>query len=391
MLSPEQSADIRAKTYANALSKNARKALLATSFPTKKTPDYGHNRFSQVLPKQLKLAAPAPLDPKPLKQLERFNAPLMVINNGELEDSPGNAPLLNNFENLNDPFEIINRGFPHKKRFRLTFSGENSLIILAHINTLEPKDLWSLPEILVHVEAQSTLSLLECHLGTGGAKRFSSTLTEFQVEENAKVHYTKVILGGEALHFSKVRASLSRDALFHSFIFSKGGGLTRNHVEINLDKSGANAYANGLFYLQEKEYSDYYSCINHISPQTESSQLFKGVAKDRSTGTFTGKIKVEKNAPGVCAHQLNKNLLLGHQSKIKGQPVLEIDTDDVQCTHGATIGHLCEDELFYLQTRGIPLNQAKKLLTMAFVSESINFIPNRNIRKWLTDLLDLKE
>jgi Fe-S cluster assembly protein SufD len=158
----------------------------------------------------------------------------------------------------------------------------------------------------------------------------------------------------------------------HSIAF--GGGLVRNDVGVTLDGEGGGCTLNGLYVARNRQHVDNRTYIDHARPHCSSWQLYKGVMDDRSHGVFNGKILVQQDAQKTSAKQSNKNLLLTKDALVDTKPQLEIFADDVKCTHGATIGKLDEEALFYARSRGIDESSARTLLTYAFASEILRAI-----------------
>ncbi|MCB0832216.1 MAG: SufD family Fe-S cluster assembly protein, partial [Bacteroidetes bacterium] len=160
-----------------------------------------------------------------------------------------------------------------------------------------------------------------------------------------------------------------------------------NNLDILLNGEGCNANLNGLYSNYENQIVDNHSSVEHRFPNCTSNQLYKGILNESSRAVFNGKIFVKDIAQQTNSYQLNKNLLLGSKARIDTKPQLEIFADDVKCTHGATIGRLDEASMFYLRSRGIPVREAKSLLTHAFAHDVIARIDHDVIRQTLDEIL----
>jgi Fe-S cluster assembly protein SufD len=167
----------------------------------------------------------------------------------------------------------------------------------------------------------------------------------------------------------------------HSLAF--GGGLVRNDVRAVLADQGADCNLNGLYAIGGAQHVDNHTVIDHAKPHCTSHELYKGVLDGRSTGVFSGKIIVRKDAQKTDAIQSNKNLLLSDQATINTKPQLEIEADDVRCTHGATVGQIDDEALFYLQSRAIGIKEARALLTYAFAAEILDRVRFAPVRERL--------
>lgn len=241
----------------------------------------------------------------------------------------------------------------------------------------------------VHIEAgrHSKGTFIEMHVANGNNTNLSSTT--FNLEAGANLEHTKVGMNNtESTSVGKVSATLKRDSNFESFTLCLGGGLVRNHVKTNLIEEGAHAEVNGLYALREENKSDNYTEIHHNASNTTSGQLFKGILANKSRGVFTGRVFIHRDAQQVDANQLNKNLLLSKEARIDTRPQLEVYADDVKCAHGATIGQLNEEELFYLQARGIPKQEAYEMLMAAFSEDALMKVNDEKTKVWLTDFLE---
>jgi Fe-S cluster assembly protein SufD len=168
--------------------------------------------------------------------------------------------------------------------------------------------------------------------------------------------------------------------VFTSHYVSLGGALVRNEVRVRFDGEYAEATVNGLYMAQGKQHIDNFTVIDHAQPNCASHELYKGILDGQAHGVFNGKIFVRKDAQKTDAKQTNKVLLLSDDATINTKPQLEIFADDVKCTHGATIGQLDAAQLFYLQSRGIGLEQARRLLTFAFANDIVNRIKIEAVR-----------
>ena len=208
------------------------------------------------------------------------------------------------------------------------------------------------------VEPGASLSLTEKHETAEGAVTFASPYCDVLLKRDAHMRYKKNIVDSTDLHqISCCRFYLEENARLESFYVSLGGKFYRQDAVIKLAGRHAEAFANGLYLAGTKQSSDYSFVINHASPDAKSHQYFKGVCAGSGKGVFQGTIVVAEGASQTAAKQLNKNLLLSDEAKVYTKPQLKIDTDDVKCAHGATVSQIRDDELFYLQTRG--LNKAE--------------------------------
>lgn len=238
----------------------------------------------------------------------------------------------------------------------------------------------SFPRTVIQLESSSNLTVLETHVG-GDNTYFANPVTDLEVGENAALNYYRAQLdGAAAYHVGIVKARIERDARLESFSFSIGAKLCRNDINVTLSGEGSFAGVDGLYLANNDQHVDHHTSIDHKVPHASSSQLYKGILHGESRGVFSGKIFVRKDAQQTQAFQLNKNLLLSKTAEIDTKPQLEIDANDVKCSHGATIGRLGQDEYFYLLSRGIAPALAERMLAESFAVDVLHKISNQTVR-----------
>jgi len=192
----------------------------------------------------------------------------------------------------------------------------------------------------------------------------------------------------ESTHHSDFKVKLEQDSFFGCTFVSLHGGRLENRMEVHLDAPGASCQANGIFLADGDQRIEFHIEAQHNAPQCLSSQLFKGILDDRAKALFEGMIRVAPDAQKTQAYQANHNLLLTHESKIVTRPRLEIYADDVKCSHGATVGRLDEQALFYLRSRGIDLKEARIMQQLAFLHDVLAQITIEPLRNRLLDLVE---
>jgi Fe-S cluster assembly protein SufD len=244
------------------------------------------------------------------------------------------------------------------------------------------------PQLLVRAGERSRLVVVECHHGRDGAANLSNALTDIDVAANAQLtHYRLADEAPDANHIGSVRLRAGADSQVTSYSFAFGGKLTRMEIHAALAAPGATVTLNGLFVAGTGQHIDHQTFIDHQAPHTTSEELYKGLADGDGRGVFRGKVLVRAGAQKISAKQASHNLLLSPTAEIDTKPELEIYADDVACAHGATVGQIDRDAVFYLQSRGIPVDEARALLTFGFaqaVVEQVEFAP---LRAWLTSAL----
>jgi Fe-S cluster assembly protein SufD len=201
------------------------------------------------------------------------------------------------------------------------------------------------------------------------------------VEDNASLTHFRVQKdSAEAFHVGTTEIALARGSYYNATNINLGAALSRHDIDLKFTAEGASGIVDGLYMLNGMQHADTHSVIDHLVPNCTSGQNYKGVLNDKSRAVFNGIVFVRENATGTDAQQSNKNLLLSNEARVDTKPQLEIFNDDVKCSHGATVGQLEEEELFYLLTRGLPETLARNLLTYGFAEEIINKIDIESIK-----------
>ena len=230
------------------------------------------------------------------------------------------------------------------------------------------------PRNLLILEENSQATIIESYVGMGG-KSFTNAVTEGFIGDGAVLEHAKLQLGSEeAIHITTQQWTQDRGSNTKSTTVTLGGALVRNDTNSILDGEGCESTINGLYVTRGEQHVDNHSRLDHAKAHCPSHELFKGVLDDKSSAVFNGKIIVRPDAQKTDSKQSNMNLLLSDDAVINTKPQLEIFADDVRCTHGATIGRLDSDAMFYLRSRGIPEHEARNLLIYAFASDVIDRI-----------------
>ena len=238
------------------------------------------------------------------------------------------------------------------------------------------------PHILVIAESGCKATIVESYGGSG----FTNAAIQIVVEDNANLtHYRVQREATDAFHVGTTEVKLGSGSRYDSTNINLGGAISRHDINVKFTAEGGEALVDGLYMLNGSQHSDTHSIIDHTVPNCTSHQNYKGVLNDKSRAVFNGKVFVRENAHGTDAKQSNKNLLLSNEARVDTKPQLEIFNDDVKCAHGATVGQLEEEELFYLLTRGLPRVLAKNLLTYGFAEEIINKIGIEAIKRELDE------
>jgi Fe-S cluster assembly protein SufD len=245
------------------------------------------------------------------------------------------------------------------------------------------------PRNLIVAGEESQASIVEDYVSLDGNLAFCNTATELVVRDNATIsHYMIERENIQALNVSTLRIQQGRNANVASHSLLVGGALVRNNVHPVLAGEGGECLINGLFIGDGRQHLDNYMLVEHAKPHCGSRQFYNGILDGHAHGVFHGRIIVHKDAQKTDAKQTNRNLLLSDDAQIDSKPQLEIYADDVKCTHGATIGQIEEDALFYLRSRGLDEASARKLLLLAFASECLDRMKEEPVRRYVETLIN---
>ena len=261
---------------------------------------------------------------------------------------------------------------------------------LVFVSTAEGVPSVSFPRVLIVAGENSQSTFIETHVGAGGGEYFSCAVTEVVCGEHAIVdHYRAQLERSHGYHYCRLQVRAMRAATFLSHAFSLGGAIVRNDLGADLMGEGIDCTLNGLYLADGDTLVDNHTTINHAQPHCGSHEVYKGILGGKARGIFNGKIIVAKDAQKTDAKQTNKALLLSDGAQMNTKPQLEIFADDVKCTHGATVGQLDADSLFYLQARGLDRNAARALLIRGFAGDivgRVKFGPLRErLDQWLLE------
>jgi len=235
----------------------------------------------------------------------------------------------------------------------------------------------------------SRARILICDHTLSTAEFLTNSVTELYAGQGSEISYARVQNEHDRSgHLSSTYMHQMRDSHIRTSCITLHGGMMRNNIFVDLEESGAVNECTGLFITDKMQHTDNYVHVNHKKPDCSSNQLFKGILDHQATGAFTGKIHVWPDAQHTRAYQKNNNLLLTDTAKMHTRPQLEIYADDVKCSHGATIGQLDQDALFYLRSRGIPEKESLHLLMYAFTDDVIKEIRLPALRDRITELVD---
>ncbi|RAP34716.1 Fe-S cluster assembly protein SufD [Legionella quinlivanii] len=242
---------------------------------------------------------------------------------------------------------------------------------------------------LIILEQNASAVVVESYQGKKDCVYLNNQMTEVYLSEQADLtHYKIQQESRKAFHIGHLSVQQACASEFKSHSLSLGGRLVRSDINIAMKESQAACLMNGIYIPGDNQHIDHHTVVNHIMPECRSTQDYKGILSGKSRAVFNGKVIVAPGAQQTEAQQQNKNLLLSGQSEVNTKPQLEIFADDVICSHGATVGQLDEDALFYLATRGIGRQEASRYLIQAFAAENLKLIAYRPAAEWIGNLIN---
>ncbi|MCU0435090.1 MAG: Fe-S cluster assembly protein SufD [Bacteroidia bacterium] len=399
-----------------ALRRSAAQQFEATGFPTRKWEDYKYINPDAVLKKGFgtRIAAFRDITAEDVAELSPVkDAYVFVIINGHfvpdlsfsgelpdgltvesiadavVSDPAAKAHYAELADSAADPFIAINTALADSGLFM--HIAQDSVIErpvhFLHIATNEVSAFLQ-PRHLVVAETNAQAILIETFESIGPVRSFTNVLAEVVVADNAKLDHYRLQTENEAGHLlSTVQAHVSANALYNTYTFTTGGAFVRNNLNVEIAGEHAEAHLYGLYLPSGNSVVDNHTLVDHQVPNCMSNELYKGVMYDHSQAVFNGKIYVQRDAQKTNAFQNNKNILLSDDASINTKPQLEIYADDVKCSHGTSTGRMDEEALFYLRTRGIGEDNARKLLVNAFAEEVVNAVPHEELRNYIDTLI----
>lgn len=383
-------------------------------FPTVQNEEWKYTNVAPVASENFQIKDDKAIDAQKINRLlsETESANRIVFVNGKLSEEltsfsnlPEGARALNfneaaqdgTFgaiikENLGNLVDAETNGFT---ALNMAFTEDGAFIFIPkntkvekpiHLVFIADENAASFPRILFVAERGSETTLIESYLRTDEAKYLTDSVIEIVLEDDAKLEHLRVQRESHAaFHVGTTAVNLNRASVYDSTNITLGAKLSRHDINVKFNAEGGECYVDGLYLVGEDQHADTHSVIDHKLPNCASHQTYKGIVDGRARAVFNGKVFVRENAHGTDARQSNKNLLLSNDARVDTKPQLEIFNDDVKCAHGATVGQLEEEELFYLLSRGLNESLARNLLTYGFAEEVINKIKIESIKKQLDE------
>ena len=373
----------------NNFQKKAFERLLELDFPTTRDEYWKYTRLGKISNSkfQIQSGSNSALD------LSEYivSADYMVIENGVLRKDLSNYSN-SDFEisfksgedfdsdpSSNEVFDLINDSFFNEVISIEAASGAIIETPLQLIFVGNGDTVMSNHRVQISVGKSSDSTVIYTYVSTDENAQFDNSVSEIDVAENAQFKLHKIQAGNAAgLSVSREEARQDKNSVFKINTFTFSGLLQRNNINIAVNGENCETHMNGAVVTKGKHHVDNHTFVDHKVSNCFSNENYKYVLGDQSTGVFNGRVVVRQDAQVINAYQNNGNILLSDDASINSKPELEIYADDVKCSHGSTTGQLDEDALFYLQTRGISKDNAKKLLVSAFIGEVIEAVENEN-------------
>jgi Fe-S cluster assembly protein SufD len=313
---------------------------------------------------------------------------------GALDRHPGLIrPLLDRADSLDRPFAALNGAFQRDGAFVRVTAGMTPQrpIQLLFVASAAASGRVANPRNIIRIDRGAKAAVLLRYESFCSHVYWTNAMTQILLGDDAELDLVSVQSESEtAYHFSSIDVRQERDSRFRSHHVSLGGALARSEIHAHLDAPGVDCALNGLFLVDGEQHVDCQTTVDHASPHGTSRELYKGILGGRSRGVFNGSVLVRPDAQKTNAQQFNPNLLISDDAQINTKPTLEISADDVKCSHGATVGRLDEDALFYLRARGLDVRAARRMLTIAFASEIARAIPQESLRTQVEQLVSTR-
>ena len=312
---------------------------------------------------------------------------------GSLRESLGNSRVAEHFSDGRvTPFAALNTAFFGDGAFIEIPKGVilTRPLHLVFVSSPDHAPTVSHPRNLLVIGGEAQATIIESYVGFGDEPYFTNAVTEIVVGERAVVdHYKFQDERPQAFHIAVLDTRQERGSTLTTSSLSFGGALVRNEITAVLSE-GVECTLNGLYLAGGRQHVDHHTIIDHAQPHAASREFYKGILDGRSTAVFNGRILVRKDAQKTDAKQTNKNLVLSEEATIHTKPELKIFADDVRCTHGATVGQLDAEALFYLRSRGIEEAQAREMLTVAFARDMLDRVKVEGLRARLEETLSAR-
>ncbi len=257
------------------------------------------------------------------------------------------------------------------------------------INIITDNNIVANTRTIVKAHDNSAVKIIESFVNLQGEESFTNSVSEFFLNPNSQVEYNKIQnKEGESYQVSTEQVYQRKDSNFTINTITLDGTLVRNNLNIEVNAEGCETNLNGIYLGKNKNHIDNHTVVNHLKPNCNSNEVYKGILDDNSVGVFNGKVFVRPDAQKTNAFQQNNNILLTDDAVINSKPELEIYADDVKCSHGSTTGQLDDEAIFYLQARGISKRSAVNLMISAFIKDALSSISIEPLKNYIDSKID---
>lgn len=294
------------------------------------------------------------------------------------------------FNDTDNAFTALNTAFAHDGVFIHVPDNQavEHPVILRFISDSRAENVGSQPRNIVAIGKNAQVKMAEAFRTIGEYRSFTNVVTEVYVDKDANVEYYKVQNESEnAYHIGTTQVHMQDRSHFYAGTVTLNGKFTRNNLNILIDGEHCEAHMYGLYFPDGNQHVDNHTVADHMKPNSESNELYKGILRDKSKGVFNGKIFVRPDAQKTNAFQSCKNIVMSNDATMNTKPQLEIYADDVKCSHGTTTGQIDEEALFYMRSRGISKPEAMSLLMYAFCADVVSQIKIDSIREYLESVI----
>ena len=394
---PKEELDIKQKYLNN---------FLKDGFPSKKKENWKFSDLNQIISKnigELNFYNNFSNKTDNLSFINKFEHNKIIFVNGKIENIDFNFEDKNKINISNDKKLNIRSENNSLLTLNNMFNENNCLItvksnyklkrplIIYHLINNEAKSTNINLQLNFLLEANSSLKLIDV-FNDKSQKNFINIFYNFDLKKDAILKNFKVDSGeNNNVQYSYNNIEQDTNSISETFILSRGSKFIKNEINCNLKEKFSSAFVNGVFSLSGENHHEIRSQINHLSENTKSYQLIKSVMSDKSKSVYQGKIYVDKIAQKTDGYQLSKAILLNDETEFNAKPELEIYADDVKCSHGSASGNLNENSIFYLRSRGLTYDEAKKLLIKGFLLDVIEKITDNEIKEFIKEIMGFKE
>jgi len=375
------------------LRESAQRALMQHGFPDLKTEAWKYTPIKLLEKREFRTDAASNSAAPGLP----FDATLLHLDNGilnaETADLPEGVKLSpatrEDFEGIEyggreDAFAWLNLA-RFGQAWKVTVEGELDKPLVLATTTAEDFAAAVHPRLFIDLADNARATLVELH--DGGGEGMVNAVCDIRVGQGAALDHVMRRSGGDTMRVARTRVDVTRDAGYRSFVLDTGARLGRQDLNVFLQEAGALGEIDGTVVLDSKQHVDYHTSIEHCTGRTNSREAFRLLADGTGVGVFNGRIHIHEDSDDSHSDLNTASLLLGEMARINAKPELEIYSEDVTAAHGATIGQLDEDALFYLRSRGLPTQEANTLLKYGFAAAPLEGLAAGPIRDWLLNEL----